>query len=73
MTESILKTINTVKSASNHLYKFLSASAWSSLSLPDDLTLSMMLFQVLLTKLLYFRMHTSVSSHYVVGHQVVPS
>ena len=32
MVESILKTINTLKNASNHLYKFLSASAWSSLS-----------------------------------------
>ena len=32
MIYSILKTINSVKSANYHLNRFLSASAWSSLS-----------------------------------------
>ena len=48
MMESKLKTINSVKSANNHLSNFLSATAWSSLEyyseflqkvLPDDLSL----------------------------------
>ena len=50
MTESILKTMNSVSNANYLFNKFLSASAWSSLSslrisaLPDDLTLSVMHF-----------------------------
>ena len=52
MIYSILKTINSVKSANYHLNRFLSASAWSSLSsliilqkaLPADLTLNVLLF-----------------------------
>ena len=53
MIYSILKTINGVKSANYYLNRFLSVSAWSSLStpiisaestLPDDLTLNVVLF-----------------------------
>ena len=47
----IQHSINSVKSANYHLNRFLSASAWSSLStliisektLPDDLTLNVVL------------------------------
>ena len=76
MMESILKTINSVNSANYHLNKFLSASAWSSLStliilqkgMLDDLTLNVVAFPSsmkqlpsILNKISYFHLYISIS------------
>ena len=72
MMESILKTINCVNSTNYPFNKFLSASAWSSLY-SDNFCKKYWQLTSLLEWCASLAQFQNLSSHYVVGHQVIES